>query len=143
MDFQMLNLLLSCGKEFSHRRIRESGFSETECLICTYVLSHPGCSQDSAVQALRMDKTTLAKAVQGLETRGLLLRAQDTDDRRKKVLTLSTDGEHRIRAVTNLHDRWLKNVFSVLSPDEQTQFENLFLRLLRAAEETLPAQKKE
>lgn len=138
MDFQTLNLLFRFGKEFGHKRIRNRGLSDTECMLCSYVSSHPGCSQDDAVQGLRMDKTTAARALGALEEKGFLRRTQDGRDRRKKVLRITPAGEESISGILHLHDRWFHRVLSVLSEEEQRQFEQYCLRLLRAAEELLP-----
>ena len=138
MSFQTLNLLFQCGKAFGHKRIKNHGLSDTECFLCSYVYSHPGCTQDDAVQALRMDKTTAAKALRTLESKELIRREQDTADRRKKVLQITESGVERISAVADLHERWFRRVLSVLSEEEQAQFEHYCLRLLRAAEALPP-----
>lgn len=140
MDFQTLNLLFKCSREFGHKPIRDCGLTETECLICSYLYAHPDCSQDELVQGLRMDKTTAAKALRALEDEGLVARRADENDRRRKMLTVTKLGIDRSAAVVDLHDQWLGRVLSVLSEDEQTQFENYCVRLLRAAEALLQNQ---
>lgn len=142
MDFQVLNLLLKCGMDFGHKRIRNRGLSDTECLICSYVYSHPGCSQDDAVQGLRMDKTTLAKALRTLEDKGCVERTQDAQDRRKNVLKVTQSGAERISEIAHLHDRWLSGILETLNPEERSQFESYCARLLEAAEKQLSEQDK-
>ena len=134
MDFQTLNLLYRCSRIFSHGRIRSQGLSDTECMICSYVYSNPGCTQDEAAQALKIDKTTIAKAMMTLEQKNCILRTQDTEDRRKKRLTVTSKGVERITGLMNLHDGWLTEILSCLTPAEQQQFENCCERLLLAAE---------
>lgn len=137
MDFRTLDLLLKCGKEFRHNKIRKSGLTETECLICSYVYSHANCTQDDVAHALRIDKTTIAKAMRMLEEKGELLRARDPLDRRRKNLRLTDEGAEKVSAILNLHDQWLNDVLSCLPPDEREQFEKSCRRLLCAAEEML------
>ena len=134
MEFGTLDLLFKYGREFGHRRIRSRGLSDTECLLCSFVSAHPGCSQDDAVQGLHMDKTTVAKALRTLEEKGCLTRVQSPNDRRKKVLTVTKAGEEKLAAILHLHDQWMSRVLAALNPEEQTQFENYCVRLLRAAE---------
>lgn len=142
MDFQVLNLLLKCGTDFGHKRIRNCGLSDTECRICSYVYAHPGCSQDDAVQGLRMDKTTLAKALNTLADKGFIERSQDREDRRKNVLKVTASGAERIAEILDLHDRWLSRVLETLNPEERSQFEAYCARLLEAAEKLLSEQDK-
>ena len=135
MKFQTLDLLLKCGRKFGHKRLRDCSLSETECLACTYIYSSPGCTQEAAAQALRMDKTTMAKAMLTLEQKGLICRTRSASDRRKNELLLTEKGQKLLTGILHLHDQWLEQVMSVLSPEEQTQFEAYCLRLLSAAEQ--------
>ena len=134
MEFQTLNLLFRCGKEFSHREIRAHDISDTECMICSYVYSHANCSQDEVAAALKTDKTTVGKALAALEGRGCVTRTQDAADKRVKRLALTNAGREKVAQLLNLHNRWLAEIMTCLSPEEQARFENYCTRLLAAAE---------
>ena len=134
MNYQTLHLLLKCGREFGHKRLRTHGLSDTECLICSFVSFHPGCQQEDVAQALRFDKTTVAKALHTAEGKGLVQRERHPTDRRRNVLRITEYGTERISAVADLHDQWLSRILSVLSPEEQERFEGYCVRLLHAAE---------
>lgn len=135
MDFQTLNLLFRCNKEFSHEKIRRQELSDTECMICSYIYSHENCSQDDVSVALKTDKTTVGKALMSLEKKNCVLRLQDAADKRVKRLSLTDTGREKIAALANLHNNWLKQILTCLSPEEQEQFENYCERLLAAAEQ--------
>lgn len=137
MEFGTLDMLIKCGKQFRHERMRERGLSETECMLCSFAYAHPGCSQDDASRGLMIDKTTVAKAMLTLERKGLIEREQNGEDRRRKSLRLTERGQERVSAVIGLHDRWMKEVLSCLEPQEQAQFEEYCRRLQRRAEEML------
>ena len=134
MDYQTLNLLFRCNKRFSHERIRRQELSDTECMLCSYIYSHEGCSQDDAATALKADKTTVGKALASLEKKSCVVRTQDGADRRIKRLSLTDAGHDRISELVDLHDRWLSEIMSCLTAEEQKQFENYCERLLAAAE---------
>ena len=133
MDFQTINLLFRCGKQFSHETIRSNDLSDTECMICSYIYSHTGCSQDDVAGALLLDKATIAKALQSLETKGCISRVQDTKDRRKKRLSLTEAGLQRIVKLVDLHNNWMSEIMTALTPKEQVKFEAYCERLLTAA----------
>ena len=135
MDFQTLNLLFRCNKEFSHEKIRRQELSDTECMICSYIYSHENCSQDDVSVALKTDKTTVGKALMSLEKKNCVLRLQDAADKRVKRLSLTDTGREKIAALANLHNNWLEKILTCLSPEEQEQFENYCERLLAAAEQ--------
>ena len=134
MDYQKLNLLFRCNKEFSHERIRMQDLSDTECRICSYIYSHEGCSQDDVATALKTDKTTVGKALTSLEKKNCVARTQDEADKRIKRLSLTNVGRDRISELLDIHNRWLRSIMACLSREEQAQFENYCDRLLDAAE---------
>lgn len=135
MDFQILNLLFRCSKEFSHEKIRRQELSDTECMICSYIYSHENCSQDDVSVALKTDKTTVGKALMSLEKKNCVVRVQDAADKRVKRLSLTDTGREKIAELVDLHDNWLEKILTTLSQEEQEQFENYCERLLDAAEQ--------
>ena len=134
MDYQILNLLFRCNKEFSHEKIRRQELSDTECMICSYIFSHEGCSQDDVSVALKTDKTTVGKALASLENKACVVRNQDESDKRIKRLSLTGVGREKVAELIDIHDNWLRDIMTCLSPEEQKQFENYCERLLDAAE---------
>ena len=134
MDYQILNLLFRCSKEFSHEFIRRRNLSDTECMICSYIYSHENCSQDDVSSAIKTDKTTVGKALASLENKGCVMRIQDETDRRIKRLLLTGAGREKISELIDVHDNWLRKIMTCLSEEEQKQFENYSKRLLAAAE---------
>lgn len=134
MDYQILNLLFRCNKEFSHEKIRKQELSDTECMICSYIYSHKSCSQDDVSVALKTDKTTIGKALASLENKGCVVRMQDGADKRIKRLSLTDAGQEKISELIDIHNNWLRDIMVCLSEDEQKQFENYCERLLSAAE---------
>jgi len=50
---------------------------------------HPGITANDVVEQSAMDKVTVSRAVAALESKGLLARKRDIDDKRKSRLTLS------------------------------------------------------
>ena len=134
MDYQTLNLLFRCGKEFSHGKIRQQELSDTECMICSYIFSHENCSQDDVSVALKTDKTTVGKALACLENKACVRRTQDESDRRVKRLSLTDTGRAKVAELVDIHNNWLRDIMTCLSEEEQKQFENYCGRLLIAAE---------
>mgnify|MGYP003299868102 CR=1 FL=1 len=134
MDYQTLNLLFRCNKEFSHKKIRLQELSDTECMICSYIYSHEYCSQDDVSVALKTDKTTVGKALASLESKNCVVRTQDAADKRIKRLSLTDSGLEKVSELLDIHNNWLREIMNCLSENEQEQFENYCERLLTAAE---------
>ena len=134
MDYQTLNLLFRCNKEFSHEKIRKQELSDTECMICSYIFSHENCSQDDVSVTLKTDKTTVGKALASLENKGCVVRIQDDADKRIKRLSLTAVGREKVSELVDIHNNWLRDIMTCLSEEEQKRFENYCERLLAAAE---------
>ena len=134
MDYQILNLLFRCNKEFSHEKIRKQELSDTECMICSYIYSHENCSQDDVSVALKTDKTTVGKALASLEKKNCVVRTTDGADKRIKRLSLTENGREKVAELVDIHNNWLRDIMTCLSEEEQKQFENFCDRLLSAAE---------
>lgn len=133
MDFDSINLLSKYAKEYGHTKIREAGVTDTEHTICTFLYFHKGACQDMIANTLMLDKTTVAKALVSLETRGLILRSQNPQNRRKNVLTITAAGEATIADTIGIYDEWLSRISACLSAEEQQCFERYCGRLLAAA----------
>ncbi len=133
MDFNSISLLSQFAKEYGHARIREAGVTDTEHKICTFLYFHSGSYQDLIANALMLDKTTVAKALVSLETRGLILRSQNPANRRKNILTITDEGKAAIADIVHIYDEWLMRISACLSPEEQQRFDEYCSRLLAAA----------
>ena len=103
-------------------------------MICSYIYSHENCSQDDVSVALKTDKTTVGKALASLENKSCVARTQDAADKRIKRLSLTDTGREKVAELVNIHNNWLRDIMTCLSPEEQKQFENYCVRLLAAAE---------
>ena len=133
MDFQILNALMKMTKSFAHDQIKASGLNDTECMICSYVYTHEGCSQDDVSKALCMDKTTVTKSLQALENKGVLLRVSDKADKRRNALSLTKEGKEKCTRILHIHDEWIGKLMEVLDEEERKQFESYCRRLADAA----------
>ena len=85
MNFNHLNLLLRYAKEYGHSRIREIGVTDTEHLICAFIYGHSNSSQDDVAAALKLDKTTVARAINTLDLKGYIDRKPKPLNRRKNI----------------------------------------------------------
>lgn len=134
MEFHSMYLLLRCAKEFGHGKIKSMGFSDTEHLICTFLLGHDCTSQDDVADTLKLDKTTVAKALSSLERKGFVERTVNRKNRRKYVLALTQGGRDSISDIVDVYESWFREVGACLTPNEQMQFQDYCNRLLIAAE---------
>jgi MarR family 2-MHQ and catechol resistance regulon transcriptional repressor len=77
---------------------------------------------------------SISVAVDRLYERGLVNREESPEDRRIRVVSLTTEGKKLISAAFRRHAELIETLFSVLSPDDQTQLQTLLKKLGRHAE---------
>ena len=108
----------------------EFDLSATQCQVVR--LMEPGrpVSMGHLAEALACDASNVTGLVDRLETRGILERRPAADDRRKKLLALTSAGT-RLRAelLERMHEP--PAVLNRLSPEEQRTLVQLLRRMLR------------
>lgn len=88
--------------------LRERGLSMWEYVVLTAISSSPGLSQSDLAERSRRDATRLIRHLDDLAERGLIVRAIDASDRRRRTVELSPAGgelldatRHDIRRMEN------------------------------------------
>lgn len=135
MNFHTLSRIVKYAKEYGHRRIRDTGVSDTEHKICSFLYFHSEVSQDTVAYALMMDKTTVAKALLSLEKKDCICRIRNPENRRKNMLSITDKGKETIGEVMDIYDNWLKSVLSCLTQEEQKQYFMYSERILEKAKQ--------
>jgi DNA-binding MarR family transcriptional regulator len=133
MQFSKLSMLIKLGREFGHEQIRDAGFSDTEHAICAFLCFHDQVSQDMIANALMLDKTTVAKALNSMESKGLVVREQDGQNRRRNRIRITDTGKTSVSNSMHIYDTWFSEVCSSLSEAEQQQFDDSISKLIDAA----------
>ena len=114
-----------------HER-EETGLRHLEFGVMVRVHDTPGLDQNSLAEWLALDRTTISALVFRLEQQGLVERAVNGDDRRARVLRLTSAGKalhDRVRPKTEIAQ---KRILSALSPAEQRSFVDMFVRVIDA-----------
>jgi DNA-binding MarR family transcriptional regulator len=130
MNFNKLVMFIRLGREYGRDKIRGAGLSDTEHGIATFLYYHDQVSQDTISAALMLDKTTVAKALNTMEKKGLISRRQNELNRRENVIEITAAGRQGIAHNIDIYEQWIEKVCSCLQEKELEQFESYFDRLL-------------
>ena len=133
MKFAQLNTIIRLGREFGHEQIRDAGFTDTEHAICTFLCFHEHVSQDYISNALMLDKTTVAKALNVMERKGLISRTQNEQNRRENIITITESGRESVSASIGVYDTWLSEICSCFSEEELKQLDSFLNRMIDCA----------
>jgi DNA-binding MarR family transcriptional regulator len=108
------------------RRLRREAGSDdaswARLLLLGAIDRHGGTATPSLLAAAEgMRSSNLAAALRDLETRGLILRTPDTEDRRKVRVSLTAAGLDLLHDDRARHERWLaETIDACLTEIEQT-----------------------
>jgi DNA-binding MarR family transcriptional regulator len=87
-------------------------------------------SQQQIAQRLGVDRTTMVAIIDALETKGIIARRPDTEDRRRNVLELTSAGQDILRQATAASDAAEADLLAPLSPEDGEQLRDLLARIL-------------
>lgn len=100
-----------------------------EFAALTIVAARPGLTQHDLAAAAEIDASTLVATLDALERRGLAERRILPQDRRKRAIHLTPEGEAALRRGRALAKQVGDELFGTLSDDERAQFELLLRKL--------------
>ncbi|MFI2345622.1 MarR family winged helix-turn-helix transcriptional regulator [Streptomyces sp. NPDC019443] len=88
------------------------------------------CSQAELSRRSGIYRSDMVGVLNELAERDLVERAPDPDDRRRNVITISTQGRRHLRLLDKVLDDLHDELLAPLSPAERDQFVQLLTRLL-------------
>lgn len=96
--------------------------------------SSPGLDQITLSKRVALDAATSGSVISRLEGKGWIVRTADVQDRRRKLLQITPEGEQVLAGITAAVVRAQAQMLSPLPADEQQQLLTLLRRLVAAHE---------
>ena len=92
----------------------------------------PGIDQAALARAIGFDRATIGQVLEGLERRGLLRREGSPEDKRRKTLLLTPEGQALLKRAKPAIRRTSERLLEPLRESEREHFVKLLLRLTGA-----------
>jgi MarR family transcriptional regulator, lower aerobic nicotinate degradation pathway regulator len=125
-------LMVRLGAEFKTRAVGtlvRAGFSQYHYSVLALLHEQDRETQAEIAEALDLDPSQLVGVLDGLEARGLVARQRDPRDRRRHLVTLTTEGRRQLRRLRTAIDRFEDQLFAPLDPSERAALHEMLLRL--------------
>jgi DNA-binding MarR family transcriptional regulator len=125
-------LMVRLGMAFKMRAIQELeavGFSQYHYSVLAVLGEQPRKTQASIADALGVDPSQLVGILDALETRGLITRQRDPEDRRRHVVSLSPDGRRQLVRLRAKIERLEDHLLTPLDAADRKTLHGLLLRL--------------
>lgn len=129
--FDLIGELARRRYQAGERGFAALGLNHTEARLLTLLAREGGtAAQDALCGQLTVDRTNAGRALQRLETAGLVARKKDRGDQRAKTVRLTAEGRKMTRAIAYLRAQIARSFFGALTPQEAAGAAALFRRLL-------------
>jgi DNA-binding MarR family transcriptional regulator len=98
------------------------GISGRECAVLIAIDERVPLSQQEVARRMGVDRTTMVALIDDLESKGLVQRRQDPDDRRKNVVFLTEAGRATLHGAAAATEQAERRFLASLPGDESATF---------------------
>jgi DNA-binding MarR family transcriptional regulator len=129
----LLNWVAARSRARFAAALAEQGLHPREFATLSIVDASPGLTQHQLAAAAEIDASTLVATLDALEQRGLAERRILPQDRRKRAIHLTPEGETALARGRALAAEVGKELFGALDAEERRRFETLLRKLAGVA----------
>lgn len=115
------------------RMLRAEGVGTAEIDLIHALRHNPGCTQAKLAEILHADKAAIARRTKNLEEKGYLVRRDDPDDRRSRLLYPTMQAEALKSSKAEIEASFYEYLTSVLTEKEAETFASLLDRVYVAS----------
>lgn len=120
-------------RNFIGKKLEPYGIGCGQDIILLGLHALNGASQERIADYLKIDKTTVAKAVKKLESDGYVARDVDTEDKRAYKVYLTPKALGIIPVITDAMGQWDRLISSGIAEKEYKTLEDILSRMVSSA----------
>lgn len=109
--------------------MQELDLSRSQLELLIEIAFEKGVNQQTCANRMNVTKGNIAQHIARLENDGLVRRQKDG---RTNHLYLTEKGEQLVASIMPVHDQRVKEILSVLSPEELNQFQSILRKFDRS-----------
>ena len=113
--------------------LRENGVGTAEIDLIHALRHNPGCTQAKLAEILHADKAAIARRTRNLELKGYLVRKDDSDDKRSKLIYPTEKAETLKSSKAEIEAGFYEDLLTCLDQKQAEQFVFLLDKLYVAS----------
>ena len=130
---QWMDTFMHRSMHDSARFVKASGFSMPQFFLLMQVHRRAHCGISDLSDHLEITNAATSQLVDKLVQAGLLVRAEDPDDRRAKQVSLTTTGQEMVTKAIAERSRWVDELADNMNEEERQKVAEALEILNRAA----------
>lgn len=107
---------------YTHRNLKTLDLAGSEHSIIMALAMNECMNQEELSAFLSLDKGTIAKALVKLEGKRFVDREVNEENRREKIVTLTTYGKEEVGKIFEVSEKWKQDVLEGISEEDQEVF---------------------
>ena len=117
-----LSIISRYSRTYFERKLNEIHVGFTEQLILMYLNKSDAINQENIAKHFLLDKGAIAKALNKLEEKEYIIRMDNPNNRREKLISITDKGQSIIQYMNRELQEWHDYLFEGLSQEEIEQF---------------------
>lgn len=109
------------------RRVKSLGLTRSQWWVLTHLFRAQGVTQSELAEALEIEKPTLGRLLDRLETKGWVRREHDAKDRRAWRVYLSDTVEPAMKTMRSVAGELRRDAMAGLSAEDRERFVDLLI----------------
>lgn len=124
-----LSILTRYSRTFFERRLREINIGFTEQLLLQYLFHCETVNQDTIAKHFMLDKGSIAKTLNKLEKKKLVVRVDNPNNKRKKLVSITENAQEIMVQVNEELQVWHKYLFEGITKEELEAFNQILSKM--------------
>lgn len=127
MVMHSLSIIVRYQRIFCERQLERYGVNlgYPEQSVLLMLSAYDRINQDTIARHFMIDKGAITKTISKLEAKHLILRWENPENKREKLLALTENGQATIERMNQVQSEWDNAVFTGLSAEELAKMESL------------------
>ncbi len=118
-----LSIIVRQMRVFSERKLQHRNIGFPEQIVLMYLLNHENVNQEQIANYFEIDKGAIAKTIAKLEEKGLILRCENPDNKREKIISLTFQAKEITDDMRGILAEWNACVYADISSEEIVRLE--------------------
>ena len=135
MDQRLFHRFLSIFEFKKSFQLKSSGLNYLQLHVLEKVYKEEGLRTLDISRAMEISPSTLIGVLDELESKGLIMRDRQKDDKRVVVVTATEEGKHKVLQHIKEDEVFLRNLTSCLNEEESAQLSELLLKITSSTTE--------